>query len=39
MMRIASLDLKNTMAKAGVVDRLTFFFLESVEPSGVMAAG
>jgi len=36
---VASLDLKNTMAKAGVVDRPTFFFLESVEPSGVMGSG
>jgi hypothetical protein len=27
------------MAKAGVVDRPTFFFLESVEPSGVMGSG
>jgi hypothetical protein len=36
---VASLDLKNTMAKAGVVDRPTFFFLESVEPSLWVAAG
>jgi hypothetical protein len=36
---VASLDLKNTMAKAGVVDRPTFYFLESAESSRVMGSG
>ena len=36
---VASPDLKSTMAKAGVVDRPTFYFLESAEPLPVMGSG
>src|SRR5262245_1703551 len=35
----ASPDLKSTMAKAGVVDSPTFYFLESTEPSTAMGRG
>ena len=36
---VASLDLKSTMAKAGVVDSPTFYFLESTEPLRAMGSG
>ena len=36
---VASPDLKETMAKAGVVDSPSFHFLESAEPLGVMGTG
>jgi hypothetical protein len=36
---VASSDLKSTMAKAGVVDTPTFYFLESAEPPRVMGSG
>jgi len=36
---VASLDLKSSMANAGVVDSPTFYFLESTEPSRAMGRG
>ena len=36
---IASTDLKSTMAKAGVVDTPTFYFLESAESLRTMGSG
>ncbi len=36
---VSSPDLKETMAKAGVMDRPTVFFLESTEPPKVMEMG
>jgi len=36
---VASPDLRDTMAEAGVVDRPTFYFLESAEPSRAMGTG
>ena len=36
---VASLDLKSTMAKAGVVDSPTVYFLESTEPLRAMGSG
>jgi hypothetical protein len=36
---VASPDLKETMAKAGVTDSPTFYFLESAEPLRVMGTG
>ena len=36
---VASPDLKSTMAKAGVVDSPTFYFLESAEPLRAMPMG
>src|SRR5215471_3502311 len=36
---VASPDLKSTMAKAGVLDKPTFYFLESAEPLRVMGSG
>src|SRR5262249_3553768 len=36
---VASPDLKSTMAKAGVVDSPTFYFLESTEASRAMGSG
>ena len=36
---IASTNLKSTMAKAGVIDTPTFYFLESAEPVRVMGSG
>ncbi len=35
---VASPDLKSTMARAGVVDRPTFYFLESTDPTGAMGS-
>jgi hypothetical protein len=36
---VASPDLKETMAKAGVMDSPTFYFLETVQPLRVMGMG
>jgi hypothetical protein len=36
---VASPDLKSTMAKAGVVDSPTVYFLESTEPLRAMGSG
>jgi hypothetical protein len=36
---VTSPDLKSTMAKAGVVDSPTVYFLESTEPLRVMGSG
>jgi hypothetical protein len=36
---VASPDLKETMAKAGVIDSPTFYFLESAQPPRAMGAG
>src|SRR6478752_10863167 len=36
---VASPNLKETMAKAGVMDRPTVFFLESAQPPKVMGMG
>jgi len=36
---VASSDLKSSMARAGVMDRPTFYFLESTEPLRVMGSG
>ena len=36
---VASPDLKETMARAGVMDRPTVFFLESAQPLKVMGMG
>jgi hypothetical protein len=36
---VASSDLKSTMAKAGVIDSPTVYFLESAEPLRVMGSG
>jgi len=36
---VASPDLKETMAEAGVIDSPTFYFLESAEPLRVMGTG
>ena len=36
---VASPDLKSTMAKAGVVDSPTVYFLESTEPLRTMGSG
>jgi hypothetical protein len=36
---VASPDLKETMAKAGVVDKPTFYFLESAQAQKIMHAG
>jgi hypothetical protein len=36
---VASPDLKSTMAKAGVVDSPTVYFLESTEPLRGMGSG
>ena len=35
----ASPDLKSTMAKAGIVDSPTFYFLESTEPLSAVGSG
>ena len=36
---VASSNLKSTMAKAGVIDSPTVYFLESAEPLRVMGSG
>ena len=36
---VSSSDLKSSMARAGVMDRPTFYFLESTEPLRVMGSG
>jgi len=36
---VASPDLKETMAEAGVIHSPTFYFLESAEPLRVMGTG
>jgi hypothetical protein len=36
---VASPDLKETMAKAGVIDSPTVYFLESAQPLTVMPMG
>jgi hypothetical protein len=36
---VASSDLKDTMAKAGIMDNPTVYFLESAQPLTVMPMG
>src|SRR5262245_32307960 len=36
---VVSADVKSSMARSGVVDRPTFYFLESTEPLRVIGAG